>query len=41
MINNYILQNDKEEENYNAEIIISLKEFPHITMKLSGIFEEI
>lgn len=36
---NYILQNDKEEEHYNAETEISLKEFPHITMELQEIFE--
>lgn len=36
---NYILQEDKEEEDYNAETVISLKAFPHIKMTLSEIFE--
>jgi len=35
----YILQEDKEEEDYNAETMISLKVFPHITMQLQEIFE--
>lgn len=37
----YILQDDKEDEHYNAETLIRLKEFPHIEMKLSDIFEGI
>lgn len=36
---NYILQNDKEDEEYNADTIIRLKEFPHIEMTLEEIFE--
>lgn len=36
---NYILQDDMEEEYYNAETEISLKGFPHIKMKLKEIFE--
>lgn len=35
----YILQDDKEEEHYNAETIISLRAFPHIKMTLGEIFE--
>ncbi len=35
----YILQDDKEEEGYNAETEICLKAFPHIKMLLSEIFE--
>lgn len=35
----YILQDDKEEEHYNAETEISLRAFPHITMTLQEIFE--
>lgn len=35
----YLLQDDKEEEHYNAETEISLKGFPHIKMKLKDIFE--
>ena len=35
----YILQDDKEEEDYNAETEIVLKEFPYIKMKLEEIFE--
>ena len=36
---NYMLQNDKEEKDYNAEQEISLKAFPHIKMTLGEIFE--
>ncbi len=35
----YILQDDKEEEDYNAEAEICLREFPHIKMALGEIFE--
>ncbi len=35
----YILQNDKEDEHYNAETEICLKAFPHIKMTLREIFE--
>lgn len=35
----YILQDDKEEEDYNAETEICLRAFPHIKMSLSEIFE--
>lgn len=35
----YMLQADPEDDHYNAETLISLKEFPHITMKLEEIFE--
>lgn len=35
----YILENDKEEEHYNAETVISLRGFPHIMMTLGEIFE--
>lgn len=35
----YILQDDKEDEDYNAETEISLKAFPNIKMSLSEIFE--
>lgn len=35
----YILQDDKEEEHYNAETEICLREFPHIKMLLREIFE--
>ena len=38
---NYMLQEDKEDENYNAEQEIFLKAFPHIKMTLSEIFEGI
>lgn len=37
----YILQDDPEEEDYNADTEISLREFPHIKMRLSEIFEGI
>ncbi|MDE6622306.1 MAG: Uma2 family endonuclease [Lachnospiraceae bacterium] len=35
----YMLQDDEEEEDYNADQEISLKAFPHIRMTLSDIFE--
>ncbi len=35
----YMLQDDKEDEHYNAETVIQLKEFPHIKMTLGEIFE--
>lgn len=35
----HILQDDKEDEDYNAETEISLRAFPHIKMTLSEIFE--
>ena len=41
MQQNYMLQADKEEEDYNAEQEIILKSFPHITMTLGDIFKNI
>ncbi len=35
----YILQNDPEEEDYNAKAEIRLRAFPHIKMTLEEIFE--
>ena len=35
----YMLQDDKEEEDYNADQEINLREFPHIKMTLEDIFE--
>lgn len=35
----YLLQDDKEDEHYNAETEIHLKDFPHIKMTLGEIFE--
>ena len=35
----YMLQDDKEDEDYNAETEICLKTFPHIKMTLGEIFE--
>lgn len=37
----YILQDDKEDDEYNAETEITLRAFPHIRMTLSEIFEGI
>lgn len=37
----YLLQDDKEEEDYNAEETICLKSFPHVKMTLGEIFEGI
>lgn len=34
-----MLQDDEEQEDYNAEIEIALRGFPHIKMKLEEIFE--
>ncbi len=36
---NYMLQDDKEDEEYNADTEISLRAFPHIKMTLGEIFE--
>ena len=36
---NYLLQDGKEDEEYNAELEICLKAFPHIKMSLGEIFE--
>lgn len=36
---NYLLQADKEDEEYNAETEITLRAFPHIKMTLGDIFE--
>ena len=38
---NYILQPDAEEEDYNADTIIRLRNFPHIEMTLEEIFEDL
>lgn len=39
LIHNYILQDEIDEEDYNAETEISLRGFPHIKMQLREIFE--
>lgn len=36
-----ILQDDAEEEDYNADTIIMLRGFPHITMTLAEVFENV
>lgn len=36
-----MLQDDQEDEYYNAELEISLRAFPNIKMKLGEIFEGI
>ncbi len=38
---NYMLQDDREEEDYNADTEICLKAFPNIKMTLGEIFEGI
>lgn len=38
---NYMLIDDEGDDEYNAEIEISLREFPHIKMTLAEIFEGI
>lgn len=37
----YMLQDDKEDKDYNAQTEISLRAFPHIRMTLADIFEGI
>lgn len=37
----YILQDDQEEAHYNADTVITLKEFPNISMALAEIFADI
>ncbi len=37
----YMLQDDKEDEHYNVDTLICLKEFPHIKMTLGDILEGI
>lgn len=37
----YILQDDKEDEYYNADTVITLKDFPNIHMTLAEIFENV
>lgn len=37
----YILQEEKEERDYNADTVIALREFPHITMTLEEIFDKV
>ncbi len=37
----YMLQDDKEDADYNAETVICLRAFPHIKMELRDIFEGI
>ena len=39
--NLYILQDDAEEEDYNADTIIIVRDFPHITMTLAEVFENV
>lgn len=34
-----MLEEDKEDEAYNAEMVISLRAFPHVTMRLGELFE--
>ena len=41
LVNSYILENDKTDEHYNAETVISLRAFPHIHMTLADIFESV
>ena len=38
---NYILQADQEEADYNADITIALRAFPNITMTLKDVFENV
>ena len=34
-----MLEEDKKDEAYNAETVISLRAFPHVTMRLGELFE--
>ena len=37
----YILQDDSEEEHYNAGTVVTLKDFPKISMTLAEMFENL
>ena len=37
----YILQDDPEEEHYNTDTVVTLKDFPNISMTLAEMFENI
>lgn len=39
LMNSYMLEEDQEDEDYNAQTEISLRAFPHIKMTLAEIFE--
>ena len=39
LMNSYMLEEDKEDEDYNAQTEISLRAFPHIKMTLAENFE--
>ena len=41
LVYSYILQEDKDEKDYNADTIITLREFPHIAMTLGEIFDKV
>lgn len=41
LAHSYILEDDKEDEHYNADTVITLKDFPQVTMALREIFDEI
>ena len=41
LVYSYILQEDKDEKDYNADTIITLREFPHIAMTLEEIFDKV
>lgn len=38
---NYLLEKDEEDEDYNADTEIALRAFPHIKMTLGEIFEDV
>lgn len=41
LIYSYILQDDKDEAHYNADTVITLREFPNISMTLEELFENV
>lgn len=41
LIENYILVDDEEDEQYNAKVVITLRALPNISMALGEIFEDI
>lgn len=41
MEQSYILEEDKDDIHYNAETVIHLRSFPHISMELRDIFENL
>ena len=41
LVYSYILQDEKDEKDYNADTLITLREVPHVTMTLEEIFDKV